>query len=83
MTPLLVLADTHALARHYADTHHLGAEHTGRWRFIRDAHTVRGIEGPGQFVVITGRKPIRAIARDQRGELIAHLKRAGFRRIDP
>lgn len=82
MTPLLVLADTHALAAQYAQTHQLGHEELGNWQFIRHPSQIGGLRD-GRFVVVTGRKPVPAIARDQRGELIAALKRAGFRRIDP
>lgn len=82
MTPLLVLADTHALARHYADTYQLGAEADRNWRFIRHVDQVHGLRD-GRFVVITGPRPIPSVARQQRGDTIAHLKRNGFQRIDP
>jgi hypothetical protein len=83
MTPLLVLADDYKLALQYAQINQLGPEAGGRWRLVRHPDQVRNIDGPGRFVIVTGRKPIPAIARQQRGDTIAHLKRAGYRRIDP
>lgn len=82
MTPLLVLADNPGLAVHYARTHQLGRL---SWRYIPDAYALRHIDtdSPGQFVVVAGRKPIPSDARQERGDTIAQLKRAGFRRIDP
>lgn len=49
---LLVLADTYQLACHYAREHGLGRP-GGRWRYVDEARTVRGMRGPGRYVLVT------------------------------
>jgi hypothetical protein len=83
--PLLVLADTPALATAFADANRLGGE-GARWRYVRHVDQVRDLlDQPGRFVVLCapGKRRLDAIQLDRRGEIIAALKRAGYVRVGP